>query len=83
MAVFSTDEARRTAEEFLDLNVRPQMSFQVVILDAYIQDQGDSWLFPYNGKGYIEEDRLSEIMAGNIPIRVFKDSGEADYDERG
>ncbi|GLY05038.1 hypothetical protein [Actinoplanes sp. NBRC 101535] len=81
--VLSAEEAHQKAENFLDLNVRPQMSFEVVILDDYIKDEGDSWLFPYNGKGYIEEDRLSEIMAGNTPIRVFKANGETGFDRRG
>lgn len=58
------------------------MPFEVLILDDYVKDQGDSWLFPYNGRGYIEERKVLEMIPGNTPIRVFKDSGEAGFDRR-
>ena len=78
----SLDEARAAVERFLDLRVRPQHPYEVVILDEYVKDEGDSWLFPYNGVGYIERRDPREMMLGNYPIRVIKETGAADFSER-
>lgn len=75
-------EARAAAERFLDLRVRPQHGYEVVILDSYVRDEGGSWLFPYNGVGYIERNDPTEMMLGNSPIRVSKETGAADFRDR-
>jgi hypothetical protein len=51
------------------------MSFEVVILDDYVKDVGDAWIFPYNGKGYVEMGDIMESIPGNTPVRVEKVSG--------
>jgi Immunity protein 35 len=76
----SLGEARSAAENFLNLRVRPQHPYEVVILDSYIEERDESWLFPYNGKGYVERGEFSEMMLGNTPICVSKESGAADFD---
>ncbi|GIF37702.1 YrhB domain-containing protein [Actinoplanes xinjiangensis] len=78
----SLDEARAAAERFLDLQVRPQHPYTVVILGEYVEDEGDAWLFPYNGTGYIERNDPTEMMLGNYPIRVLKETGAADFSEQ-
>ena len=75
----SLEAARAEAECFLDLRVRPQHPYEVLIIDQDVEDQGDAWLFPYDGRGYIEQNSVTEMMLGNSPIRVLKETGAADF----
>ena len=74
------DEARSIAEKFLDENIRPRISHEVVIVDCAVEDRADCWFFPYNGRGYLERDDFTEIMAGNLPILVNKETGAVGYE---
>ncbi len=80
--MLSLEEARTEAERFLDLRVRPQHPYEIVVIDRHVEDHGDSWLFPYDGKGYVEQNSFSEMMVGNTPVRVFKETGAADFDRK-
>ena len=75
----SKDEARAAAEAFIDAEIRVRFPHEVVIVEQYISDRGDAWIFPYNGRGYLEHDDLSQIMAGNAPIAVDKATGAASF----
>jgi hypothetical protein len=77
----SQDGARRAAEAFLDTEIRVRFPHEVVIVEEAIRDTGDAWIFPYNGRGYLERDDFSEVMAGNTPIAVNKETGVAGFAE--
>jgi hypothetical protein len=77
----SQGEGRRAAEAFLDVEIRARFPHEVIIVEQAIRDRGDAWIFPYNGRGYVERDDFSQVMAGNIPIAVDKETGVADFAE--
>jgi hypothetical protein len=77
--MISIEDARRIAERFLDENVRGNFAFDVVIVGAAIRDVGSGWVFPYNGKAYVDLDDWREAMAGNVPIVVDKGTGRAGF----
>ncbi|MEW1587645.1 YrhB domain-containing protein [Micromonospora vinacea] len=73
------ESARQVAEKFLDDKVRSRFSHPVVIIDRAVKDFEDSWVFPYNGKAYVEAGDWRQAMAGNVPIAVDKSTGEARF----
>ena len=77
--MISLAEARQIAERFLDVELRARFPHEIVILQEWVEDQGDAWIFPYNGRGFVERDDFNEIMAGNTPIAVNKETGLATF----
>jgi hypothetical protein len=77
--MITLEQARRAAEEFLDSNVRERFDFDVVIIDYLVEDTGQSWKFPYDGRGYVEGYSKLEMMAGNAPLLVDKVTGRVDF----
>jgi hypothetical protein len=73
------DVARQAAERFLDEHVRDRFEFEIVIVDRAVRDNGEAWVFPYDGKVYVESNDWAEAMAGNVPIAVNKETGSADF----
>ncbi|MFI1995727.1 YrhB domain-containing protein [Actinoplanes sp. NPDC020271] len=73
-------EARSTAEAFLDERMRPRFSHEIVILGDFVKERGDAWVFPYNGRGYVERGDINEAMAGNAPLAVSKETGAVTFD---
>ena len=69
--MISQAEARRIAEEFLD-EMRARFPHEIVIVEEAIEDRADAWVFPYDGRGYIERDDINEVMLGNRPLVVDK-----------
>ena len=68
--MITQEEAKRIAESFLDEYVRPQIPFEVVIVERAITEQNDHWVFPYNGRAYVESSDWNEALAGNNPVYV-------------
>lgn len=77
--MISIHDARRVAEQFLDENVRERFDFEVVIVEGAVRDDGAKWIFPYDGKAYVERGDWRQAMAGNVPIRVDKVTGVAEF----
>ncbi|WP_406037065.1 YrhB family protein [Micromonospora sp. NBC_00898] len=77
--VISMESARQIAEQFLDAEVRGRFSFPVVIVDYAVEDLNDLYVFPYNGKAYVEADDWHQAMAGNTPVVVDKRTGQARF----
>ena len=77
--MISIEDARRIAEEYLDENVRERFDFEVVVVDVSIKDVGNFWIFPYNGRAYVDQNDFREAMAGNVPIVVDKETGRASF----
>lgn len=65
--------ARSKAEVFLDQEVRPGISMEVVVnLDATIEAE-HCWVFFYNTREFLETGAAKFALAGNAPIFVAKD----------
>ena len=79
MLVMSQAEARKIAEDFLDVEIRARFPHEVVVVEEAISDRGDAWIFPYNGRGYLERMDPMEIMLGNLPVAVDKVTGLAAF----
>lgn len=77
--MISIEDARRIAERFLDEYVRGRFDFEVVIVDASIGDVGAVWVFPYDGRAYVDLNDWREAMAGNVPIVVDKETGRVGF----
>ncbi|MEU4163806.1 YrhB domain-containing protein [Actinoplanes sp. NPDC026670] len=77
--MITIEDARSIAEAFLDVNVRERFSFQIVIVEASIRDAGNVWVFPYDGKAYVDRHDWREAMAGNSPVVVDKETGKANF----
>ncbi|GAA0480732.1 hypothetical protein Ade02nite_55790 [Paractinoplanes deccanensis] len=77
--MMSRDEARARAENFLDEEVRSRIPFDVVIIETAIGDGGDAWIFPYDGRGWVERGDARELLAGNAPVSVSKRDGAVRY----
>lgn len=77
--MISLEAARQLAEQFLDAEVRGRFSCPVVIVDYAVEDLDDVYVFPYDGKAYVEADDLHQAMAGNVPVVVDKRTGEARF----
>lgn len=77
--MISMEAARQTAEQFLDAEVRGRFRHPVVIVDDAVEDLGEVYVFPYNGKAYVEADDWHQAMAGNVPVVVDKRTGQARY----
>ncbi|MEU4399029.1 YrhB domain-containing protein [Micromonospora orduensis] len=77
--MISLDSARQIAEQFLDVEVRERFPHPVVIVDCAVKDLEDVYVFPYNGKAYVEADDWHQAMAGNHPVVVDKRTGEARF----
>jgi hypothetical protein len=73
--------ARETAESFIDVEMRSRFPHDILIVEAAIEDRGDVWVFPYDGRGYVERGDLSEAMAGNLPIIVNKETGVVAFED--
>jgi hypothetical protein len=72
-------EARRAAEAFLDAELRVRFSHEILIIEDGVEDRGDAWIFPYNGRGYLERGDITEIITGNAPIAVDKETGSVGF----
>jgi hypothetical protein len=79
--MMSREEARLVAERFLDAEVRDRFEFDVVIVERSVKDLGDMWVFPYDGRAYVEADDWHEAMAGNMPVMVDKATGLPSFAE--
>ncbi|MFG1780479.1 YrhB domain-containing protein [Micromonospora sp. NPDC049048] len=77
--VISLDSARQLAERFLDAEVRGHFSHPVVIVDSAVEDLDEAYVFPYNGKAYVEADDWHQAMAGNVPVVVNKRTGRVSF----
>lgn len=77
--MISIHDARRVAERFLDENVRERFDFEVVIVAGAVRDDGAKWIFPYDGKAYVECGDWQQAMAGNVPVTVDKVTGAAGF----
>ncbi|MFJ6167338.1 YrhB domain-containing protein [Micromonospora orduensis] len=75
----SMDSARRIAEGFLDEEVRGRFNFPIVIVESAVREVGDFWVFPYNGKAYVELGDWQQAMAGNVPVVVNKITGDVGF----
>ncbi|MEV4704048.1 YrhB domain-containing protein [Actinoplanes sp. NPDC049316] len=73
------EEARAIAEAFIDVEMRARFPHEIVIVEYAIEDRGDAWVFPYNGRGYVERDDFNEIMLDNYPVVVDKATGTVGY----
>ncbi|GAA3710238.1 YrhB domain-containing protein [Gordonia hankookensis] len=45
----------------------------LVIIESSVQEVEDAWYFPYNSRDLIEKNDILSALAGNLPIKVFKD----------
>ncbi|RNI03276.1 hypothetical protein EEZ25_10835 [Micromonospora aurantiaca] len=77
--VIAPEPARQIAEEFLDTEIRYRFPHPVVIVDDAVKELDDVYVFPYDGKAYVESGDWREAMAGNSPIAVDKRTGEARF----
>jgi hypothetical protein len=77
--MISVDDARKIAEAFLDANVRDRFDHEVMIVDDAVEDIGVAWVFPYDGRAYIEAEDWREAMAGNTPLVVDKETMEVGF----
>jgi hypothetical protein len=77
--VVTLARARALAEAFLDTELRSRFPHEIVIVEYAIKDRGDAWVFPYNGRAYVERDDWREAMAGNVPVAVDKVTGAVGY----
>ncbi|MEU7933417.1 YrhB domain-containing protein [Micromonospora echinofusca] len=73
------ESARQIAERFLDAEVRRGFDFPVVIVDDAVTVEEDSYVFPYDGKGYVEVDDWRQAMVGNLPVMVDRRTGRARF----
>lgn len=72
-------ETRYAATRFLAAHVRPNLRHEVAIVDQLVRQFDDYWCFPYDGKRYVEVGDPVDMMAGNVPILVEKESGAARF----
>jgi hypothetical protein len=77
--MLSQAEARTVAEAFLDTEIRARFDHDIVIVEESVRDRGDAWIFPYNGRAYVERDDWREMLAGNVPVAVDKETGAAGF----
>jgi hypothetical protein len=77
--LISLERARLIAERFLDSNVRETIEFEVVVIEDAVRDEGTVWVFSYNGKGFVEQGDVSQLLAGNQPVAVEKKTGTASF----
>jgi len=71
--VLTKDEARSIAREYLDALRSP---VEVVILDEHTREEAFGWVFFYQSAAYLESNEVSDMLAGNAPLVVLRDSGE-------
>ncbi|WP_330182199.1 YrhB family protein [Nocardia sp. NBC_01503] len=70
------DTARELAERKLaELAAANELGAVRIVDDAIVETDSD-WYFPYDAIAYLEQGEISAALAGNIPIRVEKSSGE-------
>jgi Immunity protein 35 len=69
--------ARRIAERLLDIEVRPHLDGEIVIVDQSTMQNSEYWAFCYDSKEYLETGNISHALAGNSPIFVRKSDGDA------
>ncbi|MET9301174.1 MULTISPECIES: YrhB family protein [Micromonospora] len=79
--MITLDPARRIAEEFLDTEIRYRFSHPVVIVDYAVEERDDVYVFPYDGKAYVESGDWRQAMAGNAPVVVDRRTGEARFSD--
>ncbi|MET7472027.1 YrhB domain-containing protein [Micromonospora sp. NPDC005686] len=77
--MLSKEGARRSAEEFLDAEVRPRFRYGILVVEDGVEESEDAWIFPYDGQAYVELGDWRQAMAGNSPIVVDKLTGEARF----
>lgn len=71
-------EARAIAERALDETVRPANP-DVVIVDRHTRESGDSWVFVYDNRAYVETGAFEERLVGNAPLFVDKATGHTRF----
>lgn len=64
------DEARRRAQRVLD------GTSGIPLVITGVQAFGDGWVFFYDSKRHQETGNISDLLAGNAPILVDRDTGE-------
>ncbi|MGC5258225.1 YrhB domain-containing protein [Gordonia sp. DT218] len=45
----------------------------LVLIESSVHEAEDAWYFPYNSRDLIEKNDILSALAGNLPIKVFKD----------
>lgn len=71
-------EARAIAERALDETVRVANP-DVVIVDRHTRESGDSWVFVYNSRAYVETGAFEDMLVGNAPLFVDKATGHTRF----
>jgi len=75
--MITQEEATARAEALLDSEVRPWMEDEVVIDSSATVKAGNSWVFFYNTRAYLETKSMAHALAGNGPVIVSTQDGRA------
>jgi hypothetical protein len=70
--MLTSGEARAAARRYLD----ERAEVEVVILDEHTREEDFGWVFFYQSAEYVKSSCTSDLLAGNAPIVVLRDSGE-------
>jgi hypothetical protein len=69
------DSAKNRAMEFLNAKL-PHYAGNLLIVDDYTIDTGESWVFYYQHRKWIQEHEEKCKLYGNLPVEVPK-NGDA------
>ncbi|MFF2556921.1 YrhB domain-containing protein [Nocardia sp. NPDC058058] len=70
------EAARALAERKLAELAAGNALGEVRIVDNAIVETDSDWYFPYDAVAFLDRGEISAALAGNVPVRVEKSSGE-------
>ena len=73
--MITEEEAIALAEDYVDTEIRPWISEEVVLLTSETVRKDGFWVFFYSTRAFIETRALSHALAGNGPIVVSAQDG--------
>ena len=72
------EDAKAIALEYAKQHLAAEV--EIAVVEAHITDLGDAWKIPYNSRIFLETKSVGHALAGNRPIIVRKQSGEASFE---
>jgi hypothetical protein len=73
MVSISFQEAKKLAYEYV---CQQECDFELVILDDKTLEEEFGWVFFYTTKKYLETGNFRDLVGGNAPIIIDKETGQ-------
>jgi hypothetical protein len=75
--MISKDQAREIVQAELDrMSAQTFGDLEFVLLDDATQEEPFGWVYFYDSRQHIESQDDSDVLAGNSPMLVLRESGE-------